>query len=67
MVLTAVSLVPPLLSGASTATIVVLLVLHLVAAAVMVPALARSLRTCEGRAGYSRPASTGVTSPRSRA
>ena len=43
--LTAISLVPPLLSGADTATIAALLGLHLVAAAVMIPTLARSLRT----------------------
>ncbi|MGQ5655056.1 DUF6069 family protein [Streptomyces sp. EKR5.2] len=43
--LTAISLVPPLLSGANTATITALLGLHLVAAAVVIPTLARSLRT----------------------
>ena len=43
--LTAVSLVPPFLSGANTATATVLLGLHLVPAAVMIPTLARSLRT----------------------
>ncbi|MFF1675733.1 DUF6069 family protein [Streptomyces sp. NPDC058256] len=43
--LTAISLVPPLLSGANTATITALLGLHLVPAAVMIPTLARSLRT----------------------
>jgi hypothetical protein len=43
--LTAISLVPPFLSGASTATTIALVGLHLVAAAVMIPALARSLRT----------------------
>lgn len=42
--LTAISLVPPLLSGASTATIAALVGLHLVAAAVMIPTLARCLR-----------------------
>jgi uncharacterized protein DUF6069 len=42
--LTAISLVPPLVSGAGTATAAALLGLHLVAAAVMIPALARSLR-----------------------
>ena len=46
--LTAISLVPPCISGAATATIVALLGLHLVAAAVMIPALARSLRTRTG-------------------
>ncbi|RKN47649.1 DUF6069 family protein [Micromonospora endolithica] len=43
--LTAISLVPPLISGADTATITALLGLHLVPAAVMIPALTRSLRT----------------------
>ncbi|MBM7489337.1 hypothetical protein JOD64_000559 [Micromonospora luteifusca] len=43
--LTVVSLVPPLLSGADTATVTALIGLHLVAATVMIPTLARSLRT----------------------
>ncbi|MEU6256969.1 DUF6069 family protein [Streptomyces sp. NPDC047043] len=43
--LTAISLVPPLVSGANTATTTALLGLHLVAATVMIPTLARSLRT----------------------
>ncbi|WP_405552845.1 DUF6069 family protein [Streptomyces canus] len=43
--LTAISLVPPLLSGASTATTTALLGLHLVPSTVMIPTLARSLRT----------------------
>ncbi|WP_224769396.1 DUF6069 family protein [Nocardioides ochotonae] len=43
--LTAASLVPPLLSGADAATVSVLVGLHLVAAAVMVPALWWRLRT----------------------
>jgi hypothetical protein len=43
--LTAISLVPPLLSGANTATTTALIGLHLVAATVMIPTLARSLRT----------------------
>lgn len=42
--LTALSLVPPLLAGADAATTVALLALHLVAAAVMIPTLTRSLR-----------------------
>jgi len=42
--LTAISLVPPLVCGADLATTVTLLGLHLVAAAVMIPTLARSLR-----------------------
>ena len=43
--LTAISLVLPLLSGANPATTAALLGLHLVAATVMIPTLARSLRT----------------------
>jgi hypothetical protein len=43
--LTALSLVPPFLSGADAATVATLLGLHLVAATVMIPALARGLRT----------------------
>jgi Family of unknown function (DUF6069) len=43
--LTAISFVPPLLSGANTATTAALLGLHLIAAMVMIPALAKSLRT----------------------
>jgi hypothetical protein len=43
--LTAISLVAPLLSGANTATTTALLGLHLVAATVMIPTLARSLRS----------------------
>ena len=43
--LTAISLVAPLLSEADTATTTALVGLHLVAATVMIPALARSLRT----------------------
>ena len=42
--LTVLSLVPPLVSGADPATITALLALHLVAATVMIPTLARSLR-----------------------
>ena len=42
--LTAISLVPPFMAGANTATITARLGLHLVPAAVMIPALARSLR-----------------------
>ncbi|MFG2497554.1 DUF6069 family protein [Streptomyces sp. NPDC048441] len=41
--LTAISFVPPLLSGADTATTAALVGLHLVPATVMIPALARSL------------------------
>lgn len=42
--LTAISLVPPVLLGADLATAVALVGLHLVAATVMIPTLARSLR-----------------------
>jgi hypothetical protein len=42
--LTAISLIPPLLSGADTATTTALLGLHLVPATVMILTLARSLR-----------------------
>jgi hypothetical protein len=41
--LTLLSLVPPLVSGAAAATAATLVVLHLVAAAVVIPVLARSL------------------------
>jgi len=41
--LTGLSLVPPALTGAAAATVVTLMTLHLVAAAVVVPALARAL------------------------
>ena len=43
--LTAISLVPPLLSGASSATTAALMGLHLIAASVMIPTMSRSLRT----------------------
>ncbi len=43
--LTVISLVPPFLVGASATTTAALLGLHLVAAAVMIPTLARSLST----------------------
>jgi hypothetical protein len=42
--LTAISLVPPLLAGADAATVVALIGLHLVAAAVMISILWRGLR-----------------------
>ncbi|MFF4985660.1 DUF6069 family protein [Streptosporangium saharense] len=42
--LTAISLVPPFLVGAATTTVIALLGLHLVPAAVMIPTLTRSLR-----------------------
>ncbi|MET8358999.1 DUF6069 family protein [Micromonospora sp. NPDC005171] len=43
--LTALSLVPAPVSGANAATVTALLGLHLIAAAVMIPVLVRSLRT----------------------
>lgn len=43
--LAAISFVPPLLSGANTATTTALIGLHLVAATVMIPTLTRSLHT----------------------
>jgi hypothetical protein len=43
VLLTAISLIPPFLSGANMATTTALLGLHLVAATVMIPTLARSL------------------------
>lgn len=46
--LTVISLVPPFLSGANPATVTALLGLHLVPATVMIPTLARSLRTRTG-------------------
>ena len=46
--LTVISLVPAFLSGSAAATVAALLGLHLVAAAVMIPALARSLRARTG-------------------
>jgi hypothetical protein len=42
--LTAISLVPPFLSGAAASTVAALIGLHLVAAAVVIPVLARGLR-----------------------
>ena len=44
MSLSAISFVPPLLSGANTAATTTLVGLHLVPATVMIPTLARSLR-----------------------
>jgi hypothetical protein len=46
--LTTISLIPPVLVEADTATTATLLGLHLVAATVMIPALARCLRTRTG-------------------
>ncbi len=43
--LTAVSLVPPVVSGGAAGTVVTLVVLHLVAAAIVIPALPVRLRT----------------------
>ncbi|WP_250030209.1 DUF6069 family protein [Paractinoplanes maris] len=58
--LTAISLVPPFLAGAGTATTMALIGLHLIAAAVMIPALARQLRTVSRPAGV-RPAPEAAT------
>jgi hypothetical protein len=52
--LTAISLVPPLLSGADTATITALFGLHLVAATVMITTLARSLHNPDRLTNLSR-------------
>ncbi|RII07904.1 hypothetical protein DSC45_34325 [Streptomyces sp. YIM 130001] len=46
--LTVISLIPPLVSEATTPTTIALLGLHLVPAAVMIPALTRSLDTRAG-------------------
>ena len=54
--LTAISLVPPLLSGADAGTVTVLIGLHLVAAAVMIPTMTRSLRM-RSRVTWSSPGS----------
>jgi uncharacterized membrane protein YoaK (UPF0700 family) len=43
--LTAVSLVPPFLAATDTATALTLVLLHLIAAALVVPVVARTLRT----------------------
>ena len=50
--LTVVSLVPPVLSEANAATTVALVGLHLVAAAVMIPPLTRSLRVIAQRSEH---------------
>jgi hypothetical protein len=53
--LTVISLVAPFLAGADTATTTALVGLHLVAATVMIPALARSLPTgADGRSSNRR-------------
>jgi hypothetical protein len=46
--LTAISLIPPLLTGAAAETVATLVVLHLAAAAMMIPTLARILRDQAG-------------------
>jgi hypothetical protein len=51
--LTAVSLVPPFISGANATTVAALLGLHLVAAAVMIPTLTRRLRSLQPRSNPS--------------
>jgi hypothetical protein len=43
--LTAISLIPPLISGAEAATVTALIGLHLIPAAIMIPTLTRSLRS----------------------
>ena len=48
MSLTAISLVPPLIAQAGSATTAALLVLHLTAASVMIPTLVRTLSTEAG-------------------
>jgi hypothetical protein len=55
--LTALSLVPPVLTGAGVATVVTLVALHLVAAAVVVPAVARSLAGEPAESSSAVPAS----------
>ena len=45
LVLTALSLVPPVLWGRGAATVLTLVLLHLVVAAVMIPTLTRGLRS----------------------
>lgn len=45
LTLLALSLVPPFLAGANTATVATLLGLHMIAATVMIPTLIRSLRS----------------------
>jgi hypothetical protein len=52
--LTAISLVPPFICAADAATVAALVGLHLVAAAVMIPALTRSLRTRPAAAAQDR-------------
>jgi drug/metabolite transporter (DMT)-like permease len=52
LTLTVVSLVPPVLSGANAATTISLVGLHLVAAAVMIPPLTRSLRVIAQRSEH---------------
>ena len=53
--LTAISLVPPTLSGADPATVASLIGLHLVAATVMIPILVRALRSQAIRPGDDAP------------
>lgn len=60
--LTTLSLVPPWLVGAAASTSVALVVLHLAAAAVMIPALARSLRATSAVAADLSPARAGEPS-----
>jgi hypothetical protein len=60
--LTAVSLVPPWLVGAAASTSVTLVLLHLVAAALVIPALAGSLRATSSPAAGLDPVPTGEPS-----
>lgn len=55
--LTAISLAPPLLASADLATAATLVVLHLVAAAVVIPVLARSLDRAPGPVPEPEPVS----------
>ena len=60
--LTTLSLVPPWLVGAAGSTSVALVVLHLVAAAVMIPSVAGSLRATSSVAADLSPARAGEPS-----
>ena len=58
--LTVISLVPPFLSGAAPATVITLVGLHLVAAAVMIPALSGGLRTRSARPSEADGSASGL-------
>ncbi len=49
VVLTAISLVPPFLVNGNAGTVIALIALHLIPAAVMIPVLTRSLRVFPAR------------------